>query len=168
MKAPTAVLLMGLVSLQACAEDGATIGTRQQAEIIEVHACRPGWIEDGERCIDPGLIFGPGPGNIGGGGREHPDDGGGGGGGPAPAGTPVMGEPGVTIFQWLLGTWICKSVCASMSYAICRGVELACAVGSTFTLGGLVLPCVGIIPTACLTGIAGGVACSELFCEDRR
>lgn len=169
-----AIWIMLLASgLSACATDEEPAqGELQLAEIIEVHGCRPGTWEVGEgddrTCIylDPG--WGGGGGDYGHVPREEiPRGGGGGGGGGRPVGTPVAGEPGVMVYQFSLGTFICKSVCTALSYTICRGVELACAVGSTFTLGGLVLPCVGIIPAACLAGIFGGAACSELLCEDK-
>jgi len=167
-------IMVALICVASCAVDDVDTGEKQQDERIDVHGCRPGYHEidigaDWACAGDPSPVHGGdqdpprgGERMPGGGG---PSGGGGPGGGNAPVGRPVMGQPGVTIYQFDLGEWVCKSVCATMSYAICRGVELACAVGSTFTLGGLVLPCVGIIPSACLAGIFGGVACSQLLCE---
>ena len=172
MKATTAALLMGFSSLHACAAEDPEVARLQQDERIEIHSCRPGTLELGDGadiiCVEPwpGGMWPIGPDDVG---HERSPGGGpgGGGGGGAPVGRPVMGEPGVAIYEFSLGAWICKSVCATMSYTICRAVEVACAVGSTFTLGGMVLPCVGVVPAACVAGIAGGVACSELFCEDK-
>jgi len=77
-----AALLMGLVSLHACI-DSDDIGSAEQAEIIEVHGCRPGYWDIGDGiCVDPW----PGGGGGGGGptgGESGPGGGGGGGGQPS-------------------------------------------------------------------------------------
>jgi hypothetical protein len=78
-----AIWIMFLASgLTACAtEEEPAQGELQQAEIIEVHGCRPGTLGNGEVCIDP--LEGGGDGGGGGptGGEGGPSDPGGGGGG---------------------------------------------------------------------------------------
>jgi hypothetical protein len=74
---------MLIVSLTACLEPTDPATTEQeQNEIIEVHGCRPGWLQVGEECVDP-RGGGPGGGGPTGGEREPrgPGTGGGGGGG---------------------------------------------------------------------------------------
>jgi hypothetical protein len=82
---PVAVL-MGLVSQHACVDAADTepeLGEHQQAEIIEVHGCRPGsWDIDGV-CVEPWPTGGGGGPTGGEGGPTGP--GGGGGGGAPPA-----------------------------------------------------------------------------------
>ena len=81
MKAMTAALLMGLTSLPACVESDDT-GTVQQAEIIEVHGCRPGSWDIGDGiCVDPWPGGGGGGPTGGDGGLGGPGGGGPGGGG---------------------------------------------------------------------------------------
>lgn len=91
---------MAIVSLHACVGsdvDSDDIRIVDQAETIEVHGCRPGWLELGGTCIDPW----PGGGGGGGGGVSPGPgpSGGGGGGGPGPKPNrkqcgPEMGEQG--------------------------------------------------------------------------
>jgi hypothetical protein len=179
---------MGLVSIAACVEPDETDEQTAHAgdamrtdlafrmrreETIVVHSCSPGFVEVGEgdnaTCMaEPGWGWGGGIRSVGGERVPSGPASEGPGHGTPPVGRPVMGQPGVTLYTFDLGKWICISVCATMSYTICRAVEVACAVGSTFTLGGMVLPCAGAIPTACLAGIFGSAACSELFCDDKK
>jgi hypothetical protein len=153
--------------------DDPEIATKQQDERINVQGCRPGTHEvdvgDTWRCISDTPWWNPAPGDVGG--RERiPGGGRGGGGGDngvhhgGLAGSPVMGQPGVTLYEFPLGTVVCKFVCASLSLLICDAVRAACLVGSVYTLGGLVIPCASVITTACLAGILPAVACSEVIC----
>ena len=84
MKITMPALLLSLASLHACVESE-ELAEQQQAEIIEVHGCRPGFLEVGEgdnwTCIlDPWWGRGAG------GGGEGGESGGGGGGGGGGAG----------------------------------------------------------------------------------
>jgi len=71
-------LLMGLVSQHACVEAADTeLGEHQQAEIIEIHGCRPGsWDIDGV-CVEPWPTGGGGGPTGGEGGPSGPSGGGG-------------------------------------------------------------------------------------------
>ena len=87
-----------IVALHACAgSDDSGVAEKQQDEIIEVHACQPGYIEVGDSdtrvCVDPWHgDGGGGPDPTGGGpGREPSTPGGGGTPTPSP---PPPGGPG--------------------------------------------------------------------------
>jgi hypothetical protein len=94
-----------LITLHACTDSDDPAEPQQaelqQAEIIEVHGCSPGWIDDGYRCIDPwhGGGWGPGPGDVGG--PERVPGGGRGGGGGADGG----GDPAPA------SKWTCDASC---------------------------------------------------------
>jgi hypothetical protein len=99
-------LLMGLVLLQACV-DSDDIGSAEQAEIIEVHGCRPGYWDIGDGiCVDPWPGGGGGGGGPTGGesGPGGPGPGGGGGGGPT---TPIPDRKDCTG----LGVRECEECC---------------------------------------------------------
>jgi hypothetical protein len=103
MKIMRLALLLSLASLHACV-DSEDLAEQQQAEMIEVHGCRPGFLEVGEgdnwTCIlDPWWGRGGGGGGGGGGGERGGGGGGGDGGGPGPKPDrkqcgPEMGERG--------------------------------------------------------------------------
>jgi hypothetical protein len=88
MKAPTmAALVMWLAPLAACTDEPESeVAEVQQDERIEVHACRPGWLGDGDVCIDPWHMGGGGEGGGGGSRERTPGGGPGGHGGPAEGG----------------------------------------------------------------------------------
>jgi hypothetical protein len=100
MKARTIGALLTGLALTACMNsDDPGLAEQQQAEIIEVHACQPGYIEVGDGrdlvCIDPWDRGGGGGGGLGGGGGpagpvggEREPTGGGGGADPNPIPTP--------------------------------------------------------------------------------
>ena len=77
-----AAVVLVLTSLYACVGYEEDISEQQQAEErIEVHSCRPGWLEVGDVCIDPWHGGGSGGGGGGGGEERRPGGPGGGGGG---------------------------------------------------------------------------------------
>ena len=73
-------IYIALGFLSACAmSENPTTSEQEQAEILEVHGCRPGLLQVGDECVDPRGGGGGGPGPTGG--ERGPTDGGGGGGG---------------------------------------------------------------------------------------
>jgi hypothetical protein len=86
------------------------------------------------------------------------DDGGGGGGG--------GGGEQVTYKYATIGGAICRAVCWAAGGAICATVGAVCAVGTTVTVGGLVIPCTAAIIAACAASNAGSQVCSEYVCPD--
>jgi hypothetical protein len=83
-------VLLGCACLASCLSvepDDLSLGEHEQAEIIEVHGCRPGWLQHGDVCVDPT----EGGGDGGGGGPTGAEGGPGGPGGPGPGGGPGGG-----------------------------------------------------------------------------
>jgi hypothetical protein len=147
-----------LLAIGACvAAEDPEVGTRQQDERIEVHACRPGYHEVDEgniwRCVlDQPLGGGAddGPHHGGertpGGGRGAPG-GGGNGGGPYPT-----SDPNVLIYYSTIGGSICRSMCALLSLTVCATITLACQTATTVTIGAMVIPCTHALLAACVAG----------------
>jgi hypothetical protein len=162
------IVFVVMVFLQACAADDPEVGTKQQDEMIEVHGCSPGWIDDGDRCIDPwhGGGWGPGPGNIGG--HERVPGGGRGGAGPAEGGGDGVGVNQYVFEQYsTIGGTICRNMCVILSGAICAAVILACESAATVTLGGAIVPCARALIAACIVGQPLQEKwCSEWICPD--
>jgi hypothetical protein len=164
------ICLIGLLHLPACiTADDPDVAELQQDEIIEVHGCRPGFWELGDgTCVDP-WPWHPGGGGGGGpiGGERRPaGPGGGGGGGGGGAGGPGANitDPSIYIQYTTVGGVVCRAVCWAAGSAVCAAVATSCAIGSTVTIGGLIVPCTAAIIAACATSGGASSICSDLIC----
>jgi hypothetical protein len=73
-------------------------------------------------------------------------------------------DPSIFYQYATIGGVVCRAVCWAAGSAVCAAVAVACAVGSTVTVGGLVIPCTTAIIAACAAGGGGASICSDLVC----
>lgn len=73
-------------------------------------------------------------------------------------------DPSIYYQYGTVGGVLCRAVCWAAGSAVCAAVGVACAVGSTVTIGGLVVPCTAAIIAACAAGGGGASICSDLIC----
>jgi hypothetical protein len=145
----------------------------QPGETIVVHGCSPGLLDlDNGVCLDPRDALPPPFG-------EPPR-------GPSPGGDGTYGTspeypyqkgyieldsttlaPGVTLvsYEFSLTAEICRYLCTVEAAALCVAVESACALGSTFTLGGATLPCAAAVITACAAAETWREECVQVDCK---
>lgn len=144
----------------------------QPGETIVVTACAPGEVGDGTTCVRP--IDNLPPADRGGGWDGSaidnqrglsPDE--------------YRGEvdyiqgdvkvlvPGVTLvaYEYSLTSEVCEYLCAAEALAMCVAVESACTLGSTFTLGGVTLPCAAAVVAACAAAEQWKPHCVQVSCK---
>jgi RHS repeat-associated protein len=60
----------------------------------------------------------------------------------------------------------CRAVCWGLGAAICAAVSIGCAVGTSVSIGGLLIPCTAVIIAACAVGAGVASICSDI-CTQR-
>lgn len=172
-----ALVLAACVDASPPTESSSSQGMmRQPGGTIEVHDCGPGEIGDGDFCFNPILNLPADEGPSRGYGEHGGGYGGGGcvfcshdGYGGMDTGYTFLDRqelvPGVMLYEFSFKSAICKFLCATYGAAICVAANSACAIGSTFTLGGVTLPCAAVVIAACAAGGEWTNSCKEVVCK---